>query len=63
MTSAAQSSPQPRARTQNPAAGATTIKLAKRKLAKGDYRFVVTPVDAAGNRGVAKTVSFKVKKK
>ena len=41
-------------------AGARTIALAKKKLAKGDYRAVITAVDAAGNKA-AKTVSFKVK--
>ncbi|MBE2316476.1 hypothetical protein DVA67_010850 [Solirubrobacter sp. CPCC 204708] len=44
------------------AAGSATVKLPKRKLAKGEYRLVVTPVDAAGNKGAAKTVKFKVKK-
>ena len=44
-------------------AGATTLALPKRKLAAGDYRAVVTPTDAAGNRGAAKTIAFKVLKK
>ena len=35
----------------------------QRKLAAGTYRAVVTPVDAAGNRGAAKTIAFKVVKK
>jgi DNA-binding cell septation regulator SpoVG len=39
------------------------VALPKRKLAAGDYRAVVTPVDAAGNRGAKKTVSFRVTKK
>ena len=39
------------------------MTLPKKKLAAGDYRAVVTPVDAAGNKGAAKTVSFKVLKK
>ena len=39
------------------------MALPKRKLAAGDYRAVVTPIDAAGNRGAAKTLAFKVKKK
>lgn len=43
--------------------GSSTVTLPKRKLAAGDYRVVVTPVDAAGNKGAAKTVSFKVLKK
>jgi hypothetical protein len=43
--------------------GSSTVTLPKRKLAAGDYRVVVTPVDAAGNQGAAKTVSFKVLKK
>ncbi len=43
--------------------GSGTVALPKRKLAAGDYRAVVTPIDAAGNRGAAKTVAFKVKKK
>jgi hypothetical protein len=43
------------------AAGKRTVKLPKKKLAKGSYTAVVTPVDAAGNRGVAKKVSFKVR--
>ena len=28
--------------------GSSTVTLPKRKLAAGDYRIVVTPVDAAG---------------
>ena len=40
--------------------GSAIVALPKRKLAAGDYRAVVTPVDAAGNRGAARTVSFKV---
>jgi hypothetical protein len=40
--------------------GSSIVTLPKRKLAAGDYRVVVTPVDAAGNAGAAKTVSFKV---
>jgi hypothetical protein len=43
--------------------GSSTVTLPKRKLAAGDYRVVVTPVDAAGNKGAAKTVTFKVLKK
>ncbi len=39
------------------------MALPKSKLAAGDYRAVVTPIDAAGNRGAARTVAFKVKKK
>jgi hypothetical protein len=42
------------------AAGSRTVKLAKKKLAKGSYKAIVTPVDAAGNKGKAKTVTFKV---
>jgi hypothetical protein len=38
------------------------VALPKRKLNAGDYRAVVTPIDAAGNRGAARTVAFKVKK-
>jgi hypothetical protein len=45
------------------AAGAGTVALPKRKLAAGDYRAVVTPIDAAGNRGAARTVAFKVAKR
>ena len=43
--------------------GPGTVALPKRKLAAGDYRAVVTPIDAAGNRGAARTVAFKVTKK
>ena len=43
--------------------GAGTVTLPKRKLAAGDYRAVVTPIDAAGNRGAARTVTFKVTKR
>ena len=43
--------------------GSSTVALPKKKLAAGDYRAVVTPIDAAGNKGAAKTVSFKVLKK
>jgi hypothetical protein len=39
------------------------VALPKKKLAAGDYRAVVTPVDKAGNKGAAKTISFKVRKK
>ena len=39
------------------------MALPKKKLAAGDYRAVVTPIDAAGNEGNAKTISFKVLKK
>ena len=42
--------------------GSSTMTLPKRKLAAGDYRVVVTPTDAAGNKGKAMTVSFKVRK-
>src|SRR4051794_4440557 len=42
-------------------AGAATIALPKRKLAKGRYRLLVTPIDAAGNRGAARTLSFKMR--
>jgi hypothetical protein len=43
--------------------GSGTVALPKKKLAAGDYRAVVTPVDKAGNKGAAKTISFKVRKK
>jgi hypothetical protein len=43
--------------------GSGTVTLPKTKLAAGDYRAVVTPIDAAGNRGAARTVAFKVSKK
>ena len=43
------------------AAGKRTVKLPKKQLAKGSYTAVIVPVDAAGNRGVAKKVSFKVR--
>jgi len=43
--------------------GSGTVALPKRKLAAGDYRAVVTPIDAAGNRGAARTIAFKVTKK
>jgi hypothetical protein len=43
--------------------GSGIVALPKRKLAAGDYRAVVTPIDAAGNRGAARTVAFKVKTK
>ena len=42
------------------AAGKRTVKLPKKKLARGSYTAVIVPVDAAGNRGAAKKVSFKV---
>lgn len=45
------------------AGGASKLTLPKRKLAAGSYRAVVTPVDAAGNRGAARTIAFKVVKK
>ena len=44
-------------------AGSGIVALPKRKLAAGDYRAVVTPIDAAGNRGAARTIAFKVTKK
>ena len=40
--------------------GSGIVALPKRKLAAGDYRAVVTPIDAAGNRGAARTIAFKV---
>ena len=43
------------------AAGKRTVKLPKKKLARGSYTAVIVPVDAAGNKGVAKKVSFKVR--
>jgi hypothetical protein len=43
--------------------GSSTVALPKKKLAAGDYRAVATQVDAAGNTGAAKTVSFKVLEK
>jgi hypothetical protein len=43
--------------------GSGTVALPKKKLAAGDYRAVVTPIDGAGNKGTARTVSFKVRKK
>ena len=42
-------------------AGAANVALPKKKLAKGSYRLTVTPIDAAGNRGAARTLSLKVK--
>ena len=42
--------------------GRATVALPKKKLAAGDYRAVVTPFDAAGNQGAAKTIPFKVLK-
>jgi len=39
------------------AAGTASLKA---KLAVGSYRAVVTPVDAAGNRGASRTLTFKV---
>lgn len=44
-------------------AGSGKVALPKKKLAAGDYRAIVTPIDAAGNKGAAKTVKFKVTKK
>ncbi len=52
------------------AAGSATVSAAKagtaavsvKKLAAGSYRALVTPVDAAGNRGAARTLSFSVKR-
>ena len=43
------------------AAGKRTVKLPKKKLAKGSYTAMIVPVDAAGNKGKAKTVTFKVR--
>ncbi|MEA2481791.1 MAG: hypothetical protein QOJ07_3713 [Thermoleophilaceae bacterium] len=39
--------------------GTASVKI-KKSLAAGNYRAVVTPIDAAGNRGPAKTLKFKV---
>jgi hypothetical protein len=39
---------------------ATGTASLKAKLAAGAYRAVVTPVDAAGNRGASRTLTFKV---
>jgi hypothetical protein len=39
------------------------VALPKRKLAAGDHRAVVTPIDASGSRGAARTVAFTVKNK
>jgi hypothetical protein len=47
----------------NAPAGAATVSLPKKKLALGQYRLVVTPVDAAGNKGATRTVAFRIKKK
>jgi hypothetical protein len=46
------------------ASGATALstKLHGKKLPAGSYRAIVTPVDAAGNRGAGRTVSFTVKR-
>ena len=44
------------------AAGKRTLALTKKKLKKGSYKATITPVDAAGNTGAARTVSFKIKK-
>ena len=43
-------------------AGAATLSLPKKKLAIGQYRLVVTPIDAAGNHGATRTVAFRIKK-
>jgi hypothetical protein len=44
--------------------GTLALKAAigKKKLAAGSYRAVVTPSDAAGNRGASATVAFTVKR-
>ena len=42
-------------------AGAATVALPKKKLAKGSYRLTVTPIDVSGNRGAARTLTLKVK--
>lgn len=47
-----------------PATGSAKVKLALkkggRKLPAGAYRVIITPVDAAGNRGADKTVTFAI---
>ncbi len=48
--------------TVNVAAGKRTLSLTKKKLKKGAYKATITPVDAAGNTGAGRTVSFKIKK-
>ena len=47
--------------TVSVAAGKRTLALTKKKLKKGAYKATITPVDAAGNTGAARTVSFKIK--
>ena len=44
-------------------AGSGTVALPKRRLAAGGYHAVVTPVDAAGNRGPERSIAFKVTKR
>ena len=39
---------------------AVALKAGGKALPTGSYRAVVTPVDAAGNRGAARTVTFKI---
>jgi hypothetical protein len=41
---------------------AIPTKVKGKKLARGNYRLLVTPVDASGNRGAAHTVNFKIKR-
>ena len=43
------------------AAGKRTVKLPRRSSRAGSYTAVIVPVDAAGNEGMAKKVSFKVR--
>ncbi|MDO8189105.1 hypothetical protein Q5424_21660 [Conexibacter sp. JD483] len=47
-------------RAQVRRAGAGRLAFSARKLAPGRYRLVVVPVDAAGNRGRAVTLAFRV---
>ena len=35
-------------------------RIGKRRLAPGRYRFVVTAIDAAGNRSAPRTISFTI---
>jgi hypothetical protein len=50
--------------TRNSTAGATRIKfsgrIGGRKLRPGSYRLTLIPIDAAGNRGAPRRVSFRI---
>ena len=40
-----------------------TGRIADRKLRPGSYRLIAVPTDAAGNRGAAKSVRFRISRR